>query len=239
MDCGGSDPSLSNSSSSSAILTSLPVPRTKHHLSPHHDTRTHQEATENLLPAFNQLLSEKENMLQPGRSLVPPRLLSPRIIGCNTTSEPIHVIIGGESEESAEGYAIPPLGEDFLLGNQIRMVPYERGHDESLQSGPLETPRRPQQFQHPFKRRSAEFSPVGGPVSPALPAPTHPRQAELSGWSRGESGRDTASGNAAGHRRSSSYGNSPQLWTGVTQQQSMPCISNLPGQAHSPRRYGE
>lgn len=220
-------------------MTSLPGPRIKHHLSPaHHDTRTHQETPEGLSPAFSQPLNDEESMLQPGRPLVRSRLPSPRVIGCSTTSEPLHLIIGGDGEESAEGYAIPPLGEDFLFGNQVR-TPQYRSHDENLQPGPFEIPRRPQQFQHPLKRRSVEFSPVCAPSSPALPAPTHPRQTELADWNRAESGRENASNNMMGHRRSSSYGNSPQLWTGVTQQQSMPCISKLPDQGHSPLRYGE
>ena len=209
----------------------------------------HQEATESLLPAFNQLLSEKENMLQPGRSLVTPsslKLLSPRIIGGNSTvSEPLHLIIGGESDESAEGYAIPPLGEDFLQGGLGRMqTPYQMVNppNESLgQPGPLETPRRPQQFDHPFKRRSAEFPHVGICV-PTSPVPSFPvLQPYSSGWSGAEARRVEESGNASGmgHRRSSSHGNPSQLWTGVTQQQSMPCISNLPGQERTSRHVGE
>jgi hypothetical protein len=209
----------------------------------------HQEATESLLPAFNQLLSEKENMLQPGRSLVTPsslKLLSPRIIGgTSTVSEPLHLIIGGESDESAEGYAIPPLGEDFLQGGLGRMQPpYQMVNppNEILeQPGPLETPRRPQQFDHPFKRRSAEFPHVGICV-PTSPVPSFPvLQPYSSGWSGAEARRVEESGNASGmgHRRSSSHGNPSQLWTGVTQQQSMPCISNLPGQERTSRHVGE
>jgi hypothetical protein len=241
----GSDPSLSNSSCSSAVLTSLPVPRTKYHHSPARPvTPAHREEADSLLPAFNQLLSEKENMLQPGRSLVTPsslKLLSPRIIGgTSTVSEPLHLIIGGESDESAEGYAIPPLGEDFLQGGLGRMQsPYQpqmtNTANESLgQLGPLETPRRPQQFDHPFKRRSAEFPHVGICV-PTSPVPSFPvLQPYSSGWSGAEARRVEESANVSvmGHRRSSSHGNPSQLWTGVTPQQSMPCISNLPGQRH-------
>lgn len=236
-DC--SELSVTNSSDSSAVLTSLPIPRIKHHLSPaHHDTRTQHEGPDNLLPSFNQMLNHKENMLQPGRSLISPITLSPRVMECSGPSEPLHLIIGGESEESAEGYAISPLGEDFLLGNQGRLPSCE-AHTESLHPRSLETPRRPQQFQYPFKRRSAEFPPVFLPTPPSIPAPTHPRQAELSGWSESPSSREAGVGTTLGHRRSSSYGNSPQLWNGITQQQSMPCISNLHVQPQSPRHFGE
>ena len=240
MESYDSDPSVTNSSSSSAVLTSLPVPRTKYHPSP-----THQEAPESLLPAFNQLLNDKENMLQPGRSFVTPnshKFLPPRIIGSTGASEPLHLIIGGESEESAEGYAIPPLGEDFLLGSQMRMPPYQthilNSPSENLQPRPLDTPRRPQHFEHPLKRRSAEIPPVFVPTSPVSSFPI--QQLQPSVWSDAEAAKpESGTGSILGHRRSSSYGNQPQLWTGITQQQSMPCISNLPGQASSSHHFGE
>ncbi|KAI9552974.1 hypothetical protein GHT06_020860 [Daphnia sinensis] len=248
-DIYGSEKSLSNSSCSSAILTSLPVPRTDHYHSPRQPVaHTNQEAAESLLPSFKNLLSEEENMLQPGRSFVTPsslKLLSPRIIGgTSAVSEPLHLIIGAESDESAEGYAIPPLGEDFLLGGQGRaQPPYEaRLVNENLsRPGPIEIHRRPQQFQYPLKRRSADFPHVEMCV-PSSPVPSFPvLQPYSSGWSGAEARRAEESGNLSsiGHRRSSSHGNPSQVWTGVTQQQSMPCISNMPGQERNPRHVGE
>lgn len=229
---------MSNSSSSSAVMTSLPVPRTRQP-STHQDARVHLEAHDVLLPAFNNLFHDKDNVIQPSRSPIPPRMLSPRIIGSSTASEPLHLIIGENNENSAEGYAIPPLGEDFLLGNEVRLPSYQPGvvNNPSCERNlPYDTPRRPQQFQDPLKRRSAEFSPVYVPTPPSFQLPTRIHQGQSpSGWSGVDSGRDIGSG----HRRSSSYGNQPQLWTGIAQQQSMPCISNLPGQQHSPRRHGE
>ncbi len=141
------------------------------------------EAVKNLLPAFNHTMDLSK-----------------------TTQEPLHLIIGEvENEDSAEGYAIRPLDNDFLTGNQSAPV------------NPAVIPRRPQQFHPPIKRRSVEL-----PAAFTPPPPVHPSLPGASAmWSHPSSG----------HRRSASHGNPTELWGfigGVAQhQQSMPCISNL------------
>ena len=141
------------------------------------------EAVENLLPVFNHTMDLSK-----------------------TTQEPLHLIIGEvENEDSAEGYAIRPLDNDFLTGNQSTPV------------NPAVIPRRPQQFHPPIKRRSVEL-----PAAFTPPPPVHPSLPGASAmWSHPSSG----------HRRSASHGNPTELWGfigGVVQhQQSMPCISNL------------
>ena len=214
---------LSNSSKSSAVLTSLPVPSTGY--PPSSSLSNHAAVSpDHLLPQFNQLLNPS---MAPGVTNPIPQealginrnlpLSSPR------TSEPLHLIIGENCGESAEGYALPGLDEDFLLGG------HGHGRQQIEEFQPITQQARvlprwpPQQFvgQQNIKRRSVELPPVfTTPPSTASPQSAHSAGSHLPGWAGGAEG--------GGHRRSASQGNPAQLWTSITQQQSMPCISNLP-----------
>ncbi len=182
----GSEPSGTNSSTSSALTrTSFQIPK-------------RDEAVENLLPAFNNMMDLSQ-----------------------TAQQPLHLIIGeDENEESAEGYCIRPLDNDFLSGNHSTPV------------HPAVIPRRPQQFHPPIKRRSVEL-----PAAFTPPPPVHPSLPGASAmWATPP--HPSSSSSSSGHRRSASHGNPTELWGfigGVAQhQQSMPCISNL-----EPIRTGE
>lgn len=229
---------LSNSSRSSALLTSLPVPSTAYPAAS--PLPNHVVQTEHLLPQFSQLLNPP---LSPGGAAPVPQ----QSLGTNRnlplpssrTTEPLHLIIGENCGESAEGYALPGLGEDFLLGNQGHSrQPVEEFQPPTHQTRGL--PRwPPQQFeQQNIKRRSVELPPVfTTPPSTASPQSVHSAGSHLPGWAGGAEG--------GGHRRSVSQGNPAQLWASITPQQSMPCISNLPtGRADrrvfaTPSHFGE
>jgi len=202
----------------------------------------HVAQPENLLSPFSQLLNPP---LVPGVAApVPQQPLDisrnlPLPLPSSRTTEPLHLIIGENCGESAEGYALPGLGEDFLLGNQ--------GHSRQLTEDFQPTAHQaralprwpPQQFeQQNIKRRSVELPPVfTTPPSTASPQSVNSAGSHLPGWAGGAEG--------GGHRRSVSQGNPAQLWASITPQQSMPCISNLPtGRADrrvfaTPSHFGE
>lgn len=159
------------------------------------------------------------------------QLLPSRMLESNSLSEPLHLIIGEGTAESADGYRIQPLDEGFLFGAQS----YAHTVNEIRKPETHESPRRPQRFPDSFKRRSAEIPTFYVPTT-LSPFSAHNVDVTATGWS--EAGA-VSTGSAFGHRRSSSYGNnSPQIWPSITQQQSMPCISKLTGQDPN-RQCGE
>ena len=198
-----SGPSHTNSSGASAMLTSLPVPSTEFRY-PSSGERT----TENS-PSLNHMAAASSN-----------------------AHLPLHLSIGEENEESAEGYAIPPLDDDFLTGQQ-RMQQPSPFHPAEQLGAPSAVPRRPQKFSQLMKRRSAEF-----PLAFSTPPAAAPSSVFPAGWpaASGPTSTPVPNGPPAGmsHRRSASHGNPTEIWTGITQhQQSMPCIANLPGESTS------
>lgn len=174
---------------------------------------------EELVPAFSQLLNAP---------FVPPPSLNDLAVSSGSSfNEPLHLIIGEENEASAEGYAMPRLGDDFLT-QQPQPVHTNAFAEEELRKlkQPSVVPRRPKQPQPLFKRLSAEFPAAFTPPPPAQPFLHRGTSCAVTAGPVPQASAATG----LGHRRSASHGNPTQVWTstGITQhQQSMPCIANL------------
>ena len=188
--------------------------------------------------------SPHSSPLQPyGKSITgvtSPQMASAMQVSATT---PLRVVIGEEDDDdAAQQYTIHSLGEDFLQESLQRTgVVYQQPHHYPIsphlqqqqpthhlqqhqathqQQPAISVVRRPQQLHLLTKRLSADVHMMMTNSSPSGPTLTRSHEAIAAPSA-------TQPRAPIGHRRSSSHGNPTQLWSGISQQQSMPCIANL------------
>ena len=210
---------MSDLLSSSALPKSPRLPRATEYLLPPSPAA---ESGDELSPTFDQLLTVQtpEEYLQPALHSQPPYILSPTSLASSAasslqtpTSDPLHLIIGDDSEEAAQGYTISCLADDFLQRGRTRVPSSFKEHQQQyLVIAPSEqvecnsTADLVQQKQplDAIKRSSADLRMV------------------MNSYPSSEKDVPAQSpGQVLGHRRCSSHGNPSPLLTGLAHHQSV------------------
>lgn len=138
------EPSMNSPLTCSALLKSPRIPFSAEYFLPPSPAA---ESGDELSPVFDHFMRihTPEEYLQPALHSQPPYILSPTSLTSSVasslqtpTSDPLHLIIGDESEEAAQGYTISCLADDFLQRGRTGIPSFKEHQQQYLVTSPSE-----------------------------------------------------------------------------------------------------